>query len=245
MKINFKKYEKNGWIKIKNFIKKKKIDEITNIVNIFLEKNYFKYEKRFINYVDNQKTIKNINSFHKLDDCKFIKEFSKSTQLINLVQKILKTKSIKLRQAEYFAKPRKKGLASPNHQDNFFWNLTDSNAITIWIALNRSSKKNGGVYYYDSSHVYGILDHEKSYMKGTSQTVKNKKFLKQFNVSQPSLRKGDALIHHSLIVHGSGKNKSLYSRKGITLQFITKKAKIDKLRAIKYEKNLFQQIKLR
>ena len=82
-------------------------------------------------------------------------------------------------------------------------------------------------------------------MKGTSQMVKNKKFIKQFNVSQPSLKIGDALIHHSLIVHGSRKNKSLYSRKGITLQFITKKAKIDKIRANKYEKNLFQQIKLR
>ncbi len=245
MKIDFKKYEKNGWIKIKNFIHPKKIQMMDKNVKNFLEKNFMNYETRFINFVNNEKNFKNINSFHKLDDCKWIKNYSKSPKLTSFVKRILKTKSIKLRQAEYFAKPKKKGLAAPDHQDNFFWNLNDSNAITIWISLSNSSKKNGGVYYYDASHKYGILNHKKSYMKGTSQMIKNKKFLKSFNISHPSLKRGDALIHHSLIVHGSKKNKSQFSRKGITFQYITKKAKIDKIRAKIYEKSLYKQIKFR
>ena len=153
MKFNFKQYERNGWIKVKNFIQPKKIQMMDKYVKNFLEKKFMNYESRFINFVNNQKNFKNINSFHKLDDCKWIKNFSESPKLTNFVQKILKTKSIKLRQAEYFAKPKKKGLAAPDHQDNFFWNLNDSNAITIWISLSQSSKKNGALFYFDRSQL--------------------------------------------------------------------------------------------
>ena len=92
MKIDFKKYEKNGWIKIKNFIHPKKIQMMDKNVKYFLEKNFMNYESRFINFVNNQKNFKNINSFHKLDDCKWIKNYSKSSKLTNFVKKILKTK---------------------------------------------------------------------------------------------------------------------------------------------------------
>ena len=243
--MNIDTYQKNGWIKIRSFIKPYEIKEIRNKIDNFLKKKYDKYDARFINFVNNEKKPENINSFHKLDDCKWIRDFSQKKKLKTIVKKLLKTNFFKLRQAEYFAKPKKKGLSAPDHQDNFFWNLNDSNAITFWIALTDSNKKNGGIYYFNSSHNYGVLNHKKSYMKGTSQTVKDKKFLKKFSISCPSLKKGDALIHHSLIVHGSKKNKSNHSRKGITFQYIKNSAKIDLKKKIKYEKKLFEQIKKR
>ena len=245
MKISLKNYEKNGWIKIKKFVSSSNTEILKKKINEFLEKNYLKYEPRYINFVDNKKKIENINSFHKLDDCKWVKIFSKNNEILNVATTLLKTKLVKLRQAEYFAKPLKKGLAAPNHQDNFFWNLNDSNAITVWIALSNSDKKNGGIYYYNGSHKYGILKHKKSFMKGTSQTIKDKNFIKNFSVSFPILKKGDALIHHSLIIHGSKKNISNFSRKGITFQYITKKAKVDKKRKKNYEKKLLEQLKKR
>jgi phytanoyl-CoA hydroxylase len=238
-------YNNKGWIKINKFISTSLVNKINYNLEKFLNKQLHKYDKRYINFVNNQKLFKYINSFHKLDDCKWIKNFSKKKKVIEIVKKLLNTKSIKLRQAEYFAKPKKKGLAAPIHQDNFFWNLNNSNALTIWIALSNSSKKNGGIYYFDTSHNYGLLPHKKSYMKGTSQKIKNIKLLKGLKKSFPNLKRGDALIHHSLIVHGSNSNKSNMSRRGVTLQFMTKKAKVDKLKAKNYEKNLLQQINSR
>ena len=82
-------------------------------------------------------------------------------------------------------------------------------------------------------------------MKGTSQTIKDRKFLKKFLKLYPSLKMGDALIHHSLIVHGSKENKSNNSRRGVTFQYITKKAKVNMNKKKKYEKKLFEQIKKR
>ena len=186
-----------------------------------------------------------INSFHKLDDCGWIKKFSNNKKITQITKKLLNTNLFKLRQAVYFAKPKKTGLAAPEHQDNFFWNLSNGNAITVWIALTNSNHKNGGIYYFNSFHKYGILDHKKSFMKGTSQTIKSKNFLKKFLKVCPSLKRGDALIHHSLIVHGSKENKSNFSRRGITFQFMLKNTKINQRKKLEYEKKLFEQIKRR
>ena len=115
-------YSNKGWVKINKFISANLVNKINYNLEKFLNKQLYKYDKRYINFVNNQKLFKNINSFHKLDDCKWVKDFSKKKKVVEIVKKLLNTKSIKLRQAEYFAKPKKKGLAAPIHQDNFFWN---------------------------------------------------------------------------------------------------------------------------
>ena len=90
------------------------------------------------------------------------------------------------------------------------------------------AKKNGGVYYYCGSHKKGIYDHKPSYEKGTSQKISNIKKLKNFKKLTPKLNVGDALIHHCLVVHGSNKNKSNISRRGLTFQFKDKNSNYDK-----------------
>ena len=56
-------------------------------------------------------------------------------------------------------------MASPMHQDNFFWNLIDSNAVNVWVALSNANKQNGGVFYLKKSHKIGLLEHVSSFMK--------------------------------------------------------------------------------
>ena len=64
------------------------------------------------------------------------------------------------REAEYFAKPAKQGLESPMHQDNFYWNIENAQALNVWIALTRSNKNNGGLCYLEKSHTLGTLNHQ-------------------------------------------------------------------------------------
>ena len=235
-------FRKKGWVKIEKIFPQKEINYINQKVDNFLVKNFKKYNKRYINFTNQKKIFKDINSFHKLDDCLEIKKLSKKNIIEKIVKNLLELKKIKLRQSEFFAKPKKKGLFVPDHQDNFYWNIRKGNALTIWIALSKSNIVNGAIHYYEGSHKHGILQHTASYSKGSSQKIKNKKFLKKFKKVTPYLNKGDALIHHSLIVHGSKPNKSNISRKGITFQFIDKNAKLDQKNLKKYEKSLYKQI---
>ena len=73
--INTKLFNDNGWVKIKNFSTKGEINEIKKKTNQFLSQNYKQYSGRDINFLSNKKNWKNINSFHRLHDCSFIKKF--------------------------------------------------------------------------------------------------------------------------------------------------------------------------
>lgn len=242
LKKNKQTFDRDGWIKIENFFSYKEIKNIKKKINIFLNKNHKKYSGRDINYVYDQKIWSQINSFHKLHDCKFIKGISKRSKIINLVKSLTNSKKIILRAAEFFAKPSKFGLRSPAHQDNYYWCLKNPKALTIWIALEKSSRINGGVYYFSGSHKLGLLDHISSNCKGSSQTIKNMKKIKGLKKIYPKLNLGDCLLHDSLVVHGSNKNISSSSRKGLTFQFVNRNSIIDIKRQKKYEKSLSDQI---
>ena len=47
---------------------------------------------------------------------------------------------------------KKIGMASPMHQDNFYWNLKKPNSFTMWIAIDKAKKNNGAVEYLAGSH---------------------------------------------------------------------------------------------
>ena len=130
----------------------------------------------------------------------------------------------------------------PIHQDNFYWNVNNSKGITVWIALDKCTKKNGALFYYKKSQKLGLIKHTASYAPGTSQVIKDKKFLKKFKKTTPNLNLGDILIHHCLIVHGSQKNRSDRDRAGLTMRYIGKSSKIDKTNKKKYEKDLRKQL---
>ena len=240
--FNIKFFKDNGWVKIENFSSKSEIGKLKKNINEFLKKNYNKYSGRDINFLSEKKNWRNINSFHKLHDCNFILKFSQKKKIVKLVNSLLNTKKIKLRASELFAKPKKHGLDVPVHQDNFYWCVKDAKALTMWVALEKTNKENGGVYYYDKSHKLGLIKHFPSYKKGSSQMIKKNLRLKKMKKSYPSLNPGDCVLHHSLAVHGSNKNYSNNSRKGVTFQFVNFYSKTDYIRKKKYEKSLMKQV---
>ncbi len=242
-----KHYNEKGWVIYKNLFSTDEISSVNFIINNFLKDKISSINKksRAINFTnDNKISVENINSFHELAKCEEIKNFAKKKKVLDIA-KIFLDSDPEFRYCELFAKPAKSGLPSPDHQDNYYWAVKGSNALTFWIALDNSNKNNGCVHYYDGSHKYGILSHEASFAKGSSQKVSDVNFLKKFQISYPELMPGDALIHHSLVVHGSSHNKSETSRKGWTIQFKDKSASYDLDQIKAYEKSLNKQIQLR
>ena len=243
LNINQKKiYNTDGWLKIKNLLSKKEIRDVKKQINLFLRENHHRFSGRDINYTGIKKNWKKINSFHKLHEFKYIRDYSKKKKILNLAKNLISKSKLKLRAAELFAKPFKNGLKSPAHQDNYYWCLKKPKALTIWIALEKSDRSNGGVFYYNGSHKLGLLKHVPSNSKGSSQKIESLKRLKRLKKIYPKLNVGDCLIHDSLVVHGSNRNTSKRSRKGITFQFIDYYSKIDKKRKTKYILSLKKQV---
>ena len=238
-----KKYDKNGWVKITNLISEIEASHIKNVINSYLQKRDLKFDKRNANFIKiNNKEI--IHTFHKISHSKEIKKFATQKIFFSIAENLINNKA-KFRKCELFAKPSKFGLQSPPHQDNYYWCLKGGKSLTFWIALDQSSKKNGGIYYYNGSHKIGLVPHEDSNIMGSSQKVKNIKIVKKLKKKTPSLKIGDVLIHDSQTIHGSNKNISNKNRMGLTIQFQSINCKIDKKKQLAYLASLKNQIKKR
>ena len=241
MKLNtkdFKNYSNNGVIKVNNAFSNQEISHLKKKINFYIKNNKTKLKGKEINFVN-----KKINSIHLFRD-KYFKKFSNQKKILGLGNFFLKSKP-KVRHCEYFAKPKRIGLASPMHQDNYYWNLKDPNSFTMWIAIDKANKINGAVEYLVGSHKK-IYKHVPSYAPGSSQKIQNLNDLKKkFKKKTYNLNPGDCLIHHSQIIHGSKKNTSNFSRRGFTIQLMTENTKIDIKKYKKYQNFLIKQIELR
>ena len=74
-----------------------------------------------------------------------------------------------------------------------------------------------------------MIEHQLSGDPGSSQKL-SEKFIEKlkFKKIYPNLNKGDCIIHHCEVIHGSSKNKSNKDRIGLVISYIGKRAKINK-----------------
>lgn len=231
---NFNKY---GFVKIKRFLSLKEINSINNDIKSVTQLLKSRKKKYIHLHFTSDGKVNTLHNINKLRVRSYLKKLATSRKIQNLVKSILVSKSIKVRNIEFFLKPKKTGLASPVHQDNFYWNIVDpSKAINMWIACDKSNKSNGGVFYYPTSHKKGLLPHIISKQKGSSQMISKKK-LKQIKIKKKyiNLQKGDCVVHHPEVIHGSNANLSNNNRSGVVLSFRSKNALINKLNIKRYK----------
>ena len=236
-------YDLNGFCVLSSFFTIAEIDEIIKHINKFITDEAPKLKGKDINYIDGE-----INSIHALDiSDNYMKKLALSNRMTELARIFLDSDP-ELRKLELFAKPSLKGLASPIHQDNFYWCIDGANALTFWIALDDSSEENGGVIYYPGSHKLGLINHENSYAPGSSQKIPLdvlEESSKKEKPIIPLIKKGDILVHHSLTFHGSNANKSNRSRRGMTMQFKDATQKYNQKMLKHYKDNLEIQVAIR
>mgnify|MGYP001223772587 CR=1 FL=1 len=241
--LNYHKsqYNKNGFTVVRNMFSAKEIKGLM----IELEKVKIKVEKtkkkHLYHKTNNGKfnTIHNINKFHRRGE---IVDLPKKKKLKDLARAILEDIPI-VRNIEFFLKPKKTGMPSPYHQDNFYWNIISAKALNVWIACSNANKNNGGIMYLEGSHNLGTIKHVISFAKGSSQKIPDNLISKLlFKIKYPRLRPGDCILHHPEIIHGSKKNNSSKDRVGFVVSYKAKNSRVDKNKLSLYKSNLRKNI---
>lgn len=229
IKQNF--YE-NGYVQIKKLFHYKDIRSIFSQIKD-IKKKSIKVKNPNMHFTRDRKlnTIHDMNTYIKRGS---IIQISKNKKLLTIVEKILGEKA-SVRNIEFFLKPKKTGMRSPYHQDNFYWNIENKKALNVWIACSPANIKNGGMCYYKSSHKNGLIQHILSNEPGSSQKIPEEK-LKEIKKRKvyPDLKSGDCIIHHCEVVHGSKKNTSNLDRIGLVISYKGKSAKINKKKIQRY-----------
>ena len=125
--------------------------------------------------------------------------------------------------SEFFIKEKMTDHFVGMHQDLTYWGMGEtSGQVTAWIALSLANKQSGCMEFVPKSHKNKILPHNDTFsnksLLSRGQEVEvdipeNVKFSAELNPGQMSL-------HHGLMIHGSGINKSNDRRIGVAIRYI-------------------------
>jgi phytanoyl-CoA hydroxylase len=119
---------------------------------------------------------------------------------------------IKLYTDQLFVKGPYNGSEVPWHQDSAYWPVTPCNVISVWTALDDATVENGCVHVIPGTHrkeiehrtfagpqALGLLNSD---VDGTREVP-------------ITLKAGSCMMHHSLLLHRSGANRSANGRRGL------------------------------
>ena len=124
---------------------------------------------------------------------------------------------------QVFYKPARHGGVVPWHQDYSYWTRTGPPChITINIMLDGAAAENGGLQFVPGSHRWKLrppVDFGGP-MDVLFEDRSDDARLRPTPVL-PELRPGEASIHHSHTVHGSGANRTDRPRRAVVLNFMS------------------------
>ena len=114
--------------------------------------------------------------------------------------------------------PDKKGFVSW-HQDAKYIGFEPHNWVTAWLAITDANEENGCMRMWSGSHKEKIKKHKDTFNENNlltrGQTVQN---VPLEDTTPNILKAGQLSLHHPMIVHGSGSNKSNSRRIGFVIQ---------------------------
>ncbi len=114
--------------------------------------------------------------------------------------------------------PDKKGFVSW-HQDAKYIGFEPHNWVTAWLAITDANEENGCMRMWSGSHKEKIKKHKDTFNENNlltrGQTVQN---VPLEGTTPNILKAGQLSLHHPMIVHGSGSNKSNTRRIGFVIQ---------------------------
>ena len=114
--------------------------------------------------------------------------------------------------------PDKKGFVSW-HQDAKYIGFEPHNWVTACLAITDANEENGCMRMWSGSHKEKIKEHKDTFNENNlltrGQTVQN---IPLEDTTPNILKAGQLSLHHPMIVHGSGSNKSNTRRIGFVIQ---------------------------
>lgn len=228
-------YQALGVVKITDIISKKKANTLIKNYNSFIKNNKILSKKNYGKLFSYLKSKKKPSSLHNLQKFKknYFYKFAREKKL-NIIADQLVGRKTKMSGIQFFIKNTDSNLPTTAHQDNAYWCYKNFKGLSFWIALNKTNKKNGCMYYYKKSHLKDVRHYKNVYVPGTTFFCKEPKSLDKVYYN---LSKGDCAVHDSRTIHGSFKNTSKNKRIALVITFIEKKAKKNKLMLKKYLKN--------
>lgn len=208
------RYERDGVIKVEGLMSRESVASLREAIDVYSNTHLSTLPPEDYVLEADGESVRNFWRMNKHDA--FFDELARNSDIVALVKRLVHDEPV-LMGVESFNKPARIGSAVPPHQDNAYFCMTPPDVLTVWIAVDDVTEENGPVCYVPGSHLEGLLPHAPSGVAGNSMGISDPK---QFEETYTGLLSpGDALIHHSEIIHFSAPNHSDRSRLGLLLVY--------------------------
>lgn len=235
-----REFESKGFARVRRALDSETVNTISDDLMKLLGQAPNRFRGREINLTSDGL----VNSLHNLDSFTWSNALLANTAVRTFASYLLND-DVEPFGSELFAKPSGTGVLVPDHQDDYYWCVSDGNALTIWFALATSDQRSGAVYYFPGSHRIGLRSHSPSGVPGSSQRIADWSGIDREQQELVVLEPGDCVIHHARTVHGSGANESGHHRLGLTVRFKGASSSIDIERQKRYLAELNAQLEAR
>jgi phytanoyl-CoA hydroxylase len=138
------------------------------------------------------------------------KELAAHPALIRVIRALLGNDLLLFR-STLMLKPAFHGSAHGLHQDSAYWPMDPPTLVTVSIALSDATPENGCIQVIPKSHLWGMQEWG-DIARDQDAELTERKDVDLSNQIEVPLEAGDALLFHSLLVHGSGPNRSANPR---------------------------------
>jgi ectoine hydroxylase-related dioxygenase (phytanoyl-CoA dioxygenase family) len=142
--------------------------------------------------------------------------------VLDLVEPVIGP-NIGLFSSHFICKDAYTGRATPWHEDSSFWKTRFDRfdkIVTVWLALDRSTRENGCMRVIPGSHSNGFSE----YIPADKQKNLFPEQIRQVDATTAvdfELERGEASLHDSRIIHGAEANTSPYRRCGYTMRYFS------------------------
>lgn len=155
-------------------------------------------------------------------------DFLLSDEVLDLVEPIVGP-DIALWSSHFICKDPYVGRATPWHEDSAYWKgrlSSYENIVTVWLAIDRSTKENGCMRVIPGTHVNGFSEYEEIDTE-TNTFPSQIKNVDESKAVYFELEQGECSLHDSRIMHGATQNNSPDRRCGYTMRYFPASTYVD------------------
>jgi phytanoyl-CoA hydroxylase len=109
------------------------------------------------------------------------------------------------------------------HADGSYWPLRPMNVMTLWLAVDSSTRDNGCLRVVPKSHLKPLkeLKADRSVLNVLGSATHTDVEIPAESIVDLELQPGDVSVHHPNVIHGSNANTSDSRRCGLTIRYIS------------------------
>ncbi len=150
-------------------------------------------------------------------------------EVLDLIEPLIGP-DIALFSSHFIAKPPGTGRRVPWHEDSAYWKnmMQPHDVITVWLAIDPSTRANGCMKVIPRTHGGGFSDYE-DVDHATNVFAAQ---IKPHQVAESKavyleLRPGECSLHHAKLMHASEPNTSSIRRCGYTMRYMSTRVKLN------------------